>query len=152
MSRFKFLHIILIALCCTVFQTTTAHAQKDPIEGYWLTEDGNAKIWIYLAKNGKYYGKIAWMKEPNDVNGNPKLDKENPKEANRKDPILGLLLLKGFEKDGDDEYNEGTVYDPKNGKTYSCTITLKSKDKLGVRGYVGVSLLGRTTTWTRTTQ
>jgi uncharacterized protein (DUF2147 family) len=58
------------------------------------------------------------------------------------------MILKGFEKDGDNEYEDGTIYDPKNGKTYSCIIRQKG-NKLSVRGYIGVSLIGRTTTWTK---
>ncbi len=61
---------------------------------------------------------------------------------------MGLQLLKGFKKDGDTEYEDGTIYDPKNGKTYSCKINRKG-ETLEVRGYVGISLIGRTTIWTK---
>ncbi len=61
---------------------------------------------------------------------------------------MGLLLLKSFNKDGATVYEDGTIYDPKNGKTYSCKITHKG-DQLDVRGYVGISMIGRTTTWTK---
>jgi uncharacterized protein (DUF2147 family) len=56
-------------------------------------------------------------------------------------------LLRGLEKDGDHEYDNGKIYDPKNGKTYSCKITHKG-NTLDLRGFVGISLIGRTSTWT----
>ena len=80
-------------------------------------------------------------------NGKPKVDENNPDEAKRNTPLIGLVLLRGLEKDGDKEYDGGKIYDPKNGKTYSCKITYKG-NTLDLRGFVGVSLLGRTSTWT----
>jgi len=62
---------------------------------------------------------------------------------------MGLPILRNFVKTGDDKYDDGEIYDPKNGKTYSCTITYRNDKELGVRGYIGISLLGRTTTLTR---
>ena len=145
------LSISTVLLFVAVVFSTSAFAQKDKIEGVWLNEEGTGKVKIYKAKNGKFYGKIVWLKEPLR-NGKPKLDEENPDEEMRKKQILGLLILKGFEKEEDEEneYEEGTIYDPKNGKTYSCVIT-HNGDKLDVAGYVGFSWIGRTTVWTRTT-
>ena len=80
--------------------------------------------------------------------GKPKVDKNNEEESLRSRPVIGVPLLKGFEWD-DDIYEDGTIYDPENGKTYSCEITFDGNDKLNVRGYIGFSLLGRTTYWTR---
>ena len=144
----KLFKAVLVLLSISMF-SITSFAQKDKIEGVWLNEEGTAKVKIYLAKNKKFYGKIVWLKEPLR-DGKPKLDRENPDEDKQKEPILGLLILKGFEKDGDDEYEDGTIYDPKNGKTYSCVIT-HNGDKLDVRGYIGFSWIGRTTVWTKTT-
>jgi uncharacterized protein (DUF2147 family) len=120
---------------------------QEPIEAVWYNEEKTAKIQVFKAKDNKFYGKIVWLKEPLK-NGKPKVDENNPEAAKRDHPILGLMILKGFEKDGDNEYEDGTIYDPKNGKTYSCIIRQKG-NKLSVRGYIGVSLIGRTTTWTK---
>lgn len=128
----------------------TSMAQEDPIEGIWLNEEKIAKVKIYRAKNDKFYGKIVWLKEPLR-DGKPKTDIENPDASKRNEPIDGLLILKGFEKEDDNEYEDGTIYDPKNGKTYSCVMTLDG-DVLDVRGYVGFSWIGRTTTWTRSSE
>jgi uncharacterized protein (DUF2147 family) len=140
-SMFRLLVVTSSLLLCA----SISWAQST-IEHTWLTEEQNAKVQIYKAKDGKYYGKIVWLKEPLK-NGVPKLDENNPDNAKRKEPILGLLMLKGFEKKDDAKYENGTIYDPKNGKTYSCKITAKD-NKLDVRGYVGFSMLGRTTVWT----
>ncbi len=122
-------------------------AQTDRIEGLWYNAEKTAKIQVYKAKDDKFYGKIVWLQEPNR-DGKPKLDMYNSDESKRNQPEMGLLVLKGFKKDGDILYDDGTVYDPKNGKTYSCKVTYKT-DHLDIRGYVGISLLGRTTTWTK---
>jgi uncharacterized protein (DUF2147 family) len=138
------------ALICLLLFTvtgTTAFAQKDRVEGLWYNNEKSAKIQIYKAVNGKFYGKIVWLKEP-DKNGKPKVDENNPSDSKKHTPLLGLLVLKGFNKDGEDMYEDGTIYDPKNGKTYDCKITYKGNE-LAIRGYIGISLIGRTTTWTR---
>jgi uncharacterized protein (DUF2147 family) len=125
-----------------------ALAQKDKIEGLWYNEEKTAKIQIYRAVDNKYWGKIVWLKEPLK-DGKPKVDDKNSKPGLRKRPILNLPILSHFVKDGDDKYTDGEIYDPKNGKTYSCTITYRNERELGIRGYIGISLIGRTTTWTK---
>lgn len=139
MYRKAFLSIFITVFPLLIF------AQS--IEGLWWNEESTAKVKIYKAKNEKYYGKIEWLKEPLK-DGKPRVDEHNPKEAKRSDPLLGLIVLKGFIKDSKEKYEDGTIYDPKNGKTYSCHMHLKG-NKLEVRGYVGISLIGRTATWTR---
>lgn len=119
---------------------------KDAILGKWLNPSGEGQIEIYK-KGDKYYGKLAWMKEPN-LNGKPKLDTKNPDEKLQRRPLLNLEILKDFVYD-DKKWTAGTIYDPKSGKTYSCNMTLKGNDVLNVRGYIGISLLGRSETFRR---
>lgn len=123
-----------------------AFGQNDPIERVWYNEEKTAKIKVYKSETGKFCGRIVWLKVPGK-NGKPKVDEHNPDKAKREDPILGLLILKGFTRKDEKTYDGGTIYDPKNGKTYSCTVTHQG-DKLDVRGYVGFSFIGRTTVWT----
>lgn len=125
-----------------------ALAQKDKIEGLWYNEEKTAKIQIYRAVDNKFWGKIVWLKEPNK-DGKPKVDERNSKPSLRNRPILNMPILAHFIKEGDDKYTDGEIYDPKNGKTYSCTITYRNERELGIRGYIGISLIGRTTTWTK---
>ena len=135
------------SLAVLLVLSTFVFAQSgDDILGTWLTEGGKSKVEITKA-DGKYQGKIIWLKEPLR-DGKPKTDINNEDESKHKNPIIGIQLIKGFEWD-DDEYEEGEIYDPENGKLYSCEITYDGIDKLNVRGYIGFSLLGRTTYWTR---
>ncbi|GMQ28187.1 DUF2147 domain-containing protein [Algoriphagus confluentis] len=138
----------LFASLFLLFVTTlTLHAQNaDAILGVWNNTEKDGRIEIYK-ENGKYFGRISWLKEPTE-NGKPKLDKNNADKSLRDQPILGLKILKGFVYD-DGTWEDGTIYDPKNGKTYSCVMNLKSPDVLEVRGYIGVSMFGRTVEWTR---
>ena len=123
--------------------------ESDKVRGEWYTEDDKSTVKVYRAKNGKYYGKITWLKNPNEDDGTAKVDDQNPDEAKQKDPINGLLILKGFDYKGDGVFKGGTIYDPDNGKTHNCIMTMTTDDKMDIRGYVGISLLGRTTVWVR---
>ena len=121
-----------------------AQAQVDKIETYWFNDIKDAKIQIYKANDGKYYGKIVWLRDPLK-NGKPKVDENNSKKELQNQPLVGLTILKGFKKEGD-SFVDGTIYDPQNGKTYDCKMTYKGKT-LGIRGYIGFSFIGRSTTW-----
>ncbi len=123
---------------------------QDQIEKIWYNGEKTSKIQIYLAKDGHYYGRIYWLKEPNDKEtGKPRTDKENPDEKLRNTPLQGMLIMTGFRKNPDnkDEYIDGRIYDPKKGKTYCGKITFKGKT-LDLRGYLcSLTFLGRTETW-----
>jgi len=130
-------------------QFLKAQNKPNDILGTWLTPGKDpARIEIY--KSGEmYFGKIVWLKNP-DYNGKPKVDGHNPNPSKRKNPTLGLVLLTSFKFDGDDEWKDGAIYDPESGKTYSSHLKLKDINTLEVRGFVGISLFGRTESWTRT--
>jgi uncharacterized protein (DUF2147 family) len=96
-----------------------------------------------------YYGHIVWLKKPTHDNGKPKLDQNNPDINKRNNPILGLRIVLGFEYKGQNLWENGVIYDPENGRTYSCKAELIDTNTLAVRGYVGISLVGRTDNWTR---
>jgi len=145
--------LFFISLLAGLFIAPNIIAQDaDRIEGYWLTQDGDSQVKIFKATNGKYYGDIRWLEEPNEDDGTPKLDKNNQNEELKDRPVLGLQILKSFEYDEDDkEWVDGTIYDPKNGKTYSCYMWFEDNDynTLHVKGFIGVSILGREVEWTR---
>lgn len=122
-------------------------AQAEAVLGKWETDGGLSHIEIYQ-KGAAYYGKIVWLKEPKD-NGVDKKDDKNPDERLRSRPIKGLELLKDFIYAGGNKWKNGKVYDPESGKIYSCQMTLSQPNVLEVRGYIGVSWVGRTTTWKR---
>jgi len=119
----------------------------------WVTSEGEARIEISKSK-GKYNGKIAWLKEPtyppgDKEAGKPVRDRKNPDESKRDRPIIGLELLKGLTYAGRNTWENGTIYNVHDGKTYKCKVTLKTPYKLHMRGYIGISLVGATTVWTR---
>ena len=140
-------YFILIALLIS-FEGYSQN-KADDITGNWLTGGKEpAKIQIY--KSGeKFSGKIVWLKNPIE-NGKQRVDANNPDKAKRSNPIIGLVMFTGFKFDGNDEWKGGDIYDPESGKTYSSYLYLKDKNTLKVRGYVGISLFGRTETWART--
>lgn len=126
----------------------SSYAQKtDDILGKWLNPSGEGHIEIFK-KGNKYFGKLVWINEPNDENGRPKTDVKNPNPSMRNKPALGMELLKNFIFE-DNKWTDGTIYDPKSGKTYSCNLHLKDNSQLNVRGYIGISLIGRTEVWKR---
>ncbi|MES2276407.1 MAG: DUF2147 domain-containing protein [Bacteroidota bacterium] len=143
-KHFIRLSFALLAVFCF---NIAAKAQTDPIEGLWYNAEKTGKVEIKKDASGHFNGKVVWLKEPLK-DGKPKLDEMNTDEKLRSRPRLGLPVLNGFVKDGDKKYTDGTIYDPLNGKTYSCKMTYKGKS-LDIRGYIGISLFGRTTTWTR---
>ena len=139
---------LLLAIMSGMRLFAQAHKATD-IVGVWYNDIKSSKVQIF-AEGGKFYGKIVWLRETTDkVTGKPRTDDLNPDPKLRTTPLLSLLLMKSFVFDGKDEWKDGTVYDPKNGKTYSAYLKLESSGKLKLRGYIGVSLIGRTSYWTR---
>jgi uncharacterized protein (DUF2147 family) len=134
-----------------LFSVTLKAQKADDIIGNWKNGEGTGIIQIYKTKSGHYAGKIIWLKEPIDPEtGKPKLDKRNPDKSKQLTPTLGLVNIWGFIFDEDDKmWIDGTIYDPKTGKEYSCKAEMKKNNVLEVRGYIGVSIFGRTDTWTR---
>ena len=139
---------ILIAL--VFIESISAKAQADKILGTWLNEPKDAKIEVYK-KGDEYFGKIIWLKNNVNEDGTfPKLDSKNENEKLRSRSIVGINILKDLEWDEDDnEWDDGEIYDPRSGSTYSLYAKLENADTLYLKGYVGFSLIGRSTTWTR---
>ena len=153
-SSRKILRLILL-LGIVMFTRPFLNAQTvaNDIRGTWLVDEKDAHIKIYLAKNGKYYGKIVWLNEPNEKDGTPKIDDENPNPKLQSRPLLGLLMLKGFSfNEQAKEWSGGTIYDSRAGKTYDAYMKFVDENKttLKLTGYImGIRQFGKTTTWTR---
>lgn len=139
----KYFFTLLFVMVAGVFSATA-----QGVIGQWKTiddETGEAKSIVEIyEQNGKIYGKVVKILNP------AKKDAKctECKGSDKNKPILGMVIIKGLEKD-DDEYTDGKILDPNNGKLYSCTIKLDGKDTLEVRGYIGFSFIGRSQTWTR---
>src|SRR5688572_22754325 len=119
----------------------------DSILGVWKNSSGKGHIRIYK-QDDKYYGRIVWLKDGMDAEGNPKLDKKNTDPSKRKNSLLGMVMLKDFNYD-DGEWKGGRIYNPSDGKEYKGLMKLKDQKTLTVRGYMGISLIGKSDTWTR---
>jgi uncharacterized protein (DUF2147 family) len=135
-------------------------ADPDAILGRWTTAEGKSQVEIFK-EGGLYHGRIVALKEPlyptdpkhsdyvAGLEGQAKIDRNNPDEKLRARAIAGMPLMSGFKHEGGELWSGGTIYDPENGKTYQCRLTLASPKELKVRGFIGVPVLGRTTEWTR---
>ena len=118
------------------------------IVGEWYNAEKDAVITLF-EENETVSGKITWMKFPNDDNGNPKTDPLNPDEKLKSRARMGMVMMSGFAYDEDSVWDDGELYDPKKGKTYSGMMTLKDNNTIDLRGYIGFSFIGRSSTWTR---
>ena len=107
------------------------------------TNEIESVIEVY-EKDGKAYAKIIEITDPERQEATCFKCKGKRKDQR----ILGMDILTGLKKD-DDEWSGGKILDPKNGKEYKCYIKLLDDDTLKLRGYIGISLLGRTAIWKR---
>jgi uncharacterized protein (DUF2147 family) len=150
MFRFGFL-ILFILQPFAFHPSVSSNYPVDSIQGYWSSEGNKAKIQIWRSGQ-KFFGKIIALKEPFETNGKPKLDDKNPDEKRRSKPIVGLVILKDFVYDPEEnDYENGTIYDPESGNTYSSYMEFQENPNiLKVRGYIGFSIIGRSQIWTRT--
>ena len=142
---------VLLFFAC-MFPTHAAWAQSKLV-GKWKTiddETNRAKsiVEIYMVGD-KLHGKVVELFRLPEEDQDPKCDKCDKDDSRYNKRVLGMEILTGLEKDSDTEYEDGKILDPKNGKVYDCDIELESADKLKVRGYIGISLLGRTQYWHR---
>ena len=136
---------IIFTICAFIF-STIIHAQT--IFGKWENRDEetgeiNSIVEVY-EKNGKAYAKIVEITE--EIRRDDLCIKCEGENKNK--PILGMDILTGLSKDGK-EWTNGEILDPKKGKIYDCTISLQGKNQLKIRGYLGVSCVGRTVYWNR---
>ncbi len=151
MRRIMFL--TTVAAVCMMHPGLWA-ADSDGIVGVWVTHGGDVRVEITKTASGTYEGAIIWMEKPEYTSedaeaGKPRRDRNNPDKAKQNRPLMGLKVLEGFTHDKDNVWKGGLVYDPDNGKTYKCTITLVDQNNLDVRGFIGISLIGRTEHWPR---
>ncbi len=114
--------------------------------GVWKNEDATFEI---FENQGKLSGRIIALKEPLTAEGKEKMDIHNPDPTKRERPIVGLVFMSGFSRKSEARWENGTIYDPKTGNTYSGSMELEGPETIKVRGFIGISLMGRTDVWTR---
>jgi uncharacterized protein (DUF2147 family) len=123
-----------------------AAADSSSVTGLWKNEDASFELY---EENGKLNARIVSLREPLTPDGKQKTDIHNPDASKHSRPIIGLVFMTGFTPAGSGKWDNGKIYDPKSGNTYSCNMELEGTSTLKVRGYIGISLIGRTETWTR---
>ncbi|MCH9651574.1 MAG: DUF2147 domain-containing protein [Deltaproteobacteria bacterium] len=143
-----------------VLSSSPADASASPttVLGIWASapsKTGRAHIEVKEI-DGELVGDVVWLEKPIfeaadgvDLAGQPKTDQNNPKASLRDVPIVGLRILRGMKPTGATTWEGGTIYDPENGKTYKSKMTFSNPNRIKMRGFIGISLLGRTTEWTR---
>jgi uncharacterized protein (DUF2147 family) len=114
--------------------------------GFWKGGDGTFEM---FETEGKLSARIVALSEPKTAEGKEKTDIYNPDPSKRSYPIIGLVFISGFMKTSDTRWENGTVYDPKSGRTYSCIMDLQGPDKIKLRGFLGIALMGRNYFWAR---
>ena len=151
----------IAVLLCFLGPAAALAAPQPPeaIAGFWQTEGDEAVIRIAVDGH-RFPGTIVWLAEdhypgddPKGMGGQPVVDRYNPDPAKQARPLIGLQLLKNLHYHVSDNdrarWVDGRIYDTEHGKWYDCNLWLADADHLKVHGYIGVPLLGKTTTWTR---
>ena len=141
-------NIILILLFSVISIFTFSQTNADLV-GQWYNAEDNIVVTLFEDRQ-MVSGKVTWMKYPNDENGNPKTDLLNPDESLRNRESVGMIMMSSFAHIAGNVWDNGKLYDPKKGKTYTGIITLKDENTLNLRGYIGLSFIGRySSNWTR---
>ena len=121
---------------------------KDDIAGVWLDDSGKGAIEIKNCQNSMC-GYIVWLKETKGRNGRPLRDRLNPEPARRNKPICGLQVIGRLKPQQDGSWDNGWIYDPKQGKAFDVEIRRLSLNGLQVKGYLGMKFLSETFVWRR---
>ena len=136
-----------IILCAFALIMPFAATLAQDVIDKWKLEDGTAVVEVYKSGDS-FNGKIVWLQNPTEADGTPVKDDNNPDKSLRSRQIMGLNMLSGLKKTGN-EYSGGKIYDPGNGKTYNCSMKVEG-DVLKVRGSLDKKgLIGRTMDWFR---
>jgi uncharacterized protein (DUF2147 family) len=137
-------------LCLTIWLAAAAARADATLEGRWYAEGGSAQVEIEPCGDA-LCGQVVWLRSPFDENGCPITDRSNPEESLRGRSVIGLEILRDLRPEPDEpgQWSGGRIYDPTSGRTYRCQASLDGPDRMRVRGYIGITLLGRTTTWVR---
>lgn len=140
---------VLVAALLWALWPAGAAGAADP-SGLWWAEGGAAQVRIDRCGDA-LCGRVVWLRSPLDEWGCALRDAENPDPRLRGRELVGVELLRGARRSQEvpGEWTGGEVYDPTSGRTYAAVLRLDGPDRLLLRGYLGIRLLGRTTTWLR---
>lgn len=153
-QTFMLFHLVLSAILFAAYLAyagSASTAVQSSLVGFWVIGDGNWVVEITACPSG-FCGQLVGLKKSPKPNA-LRMDAHNPDPAKRDTPLCGLLLMGSFKPSKDEwgKWEDGWVYDPQNGETYSGRMWLDGPDRLKVRGYVLIPLFGRSETFTRET-
>lgn len=144
-----------LVLTFWLLSASIALANAENVTGRWITADGRALIEIYHCA-AKICGRVAWLRDsyfPADdregMSGKPRTDRKNPNHELRNRRVIDLQIMEGFTRDGDNRWEQGTIYDSDTGSTYRSRLKLIAPNRLELHGYIGIPLFGRSSVWTR---
>ena len=143
MTRFSAPAVVLGLV--TIAIASSPALAGDPT-GMWLSQDGDVKMKVAPCGNA-ICSTIAWLTNPNDDKGKPKVDANNADASKRGRPIMGSPIILPMKADGADKWS-GQIYNAEDGKTYSGSFTLAGANKADLKGCV--TIICKTKTWTRT--
>jgi uncharacterized protein (DUF2147 family) len=152
-TRIRYILPVLLASIAVLAQpgwSESSSSANSPL-GRWKTIDdltGKAKSVVLIwEQDGKLFGKVQKLLNPDPQNPNPRCVDCSGEQKGK--PVVGMQIMQNLSKDGSG-WSGGTILDPATGKIYKCLVSvLDGGAKLKVRGFIGVSLLGRTQYWQR---
>ena len=130
-----------IAIPAAIVGLKPAVSQTPPLVGLWIDHTGRGAVEIKPCGNS-LCGHIAWLKEPNQPNGKPLVDKKGR-------PVCGLQIIGDMKQKQDGSWDDGWIYDPEEDEQFTVELKMKPDGTLQVLGYLGVKLLGETYVWKR---
>jgi uncharacterized protein (DUF2147 family) len=133
----------LIFLFAVASVSLASDEKQAQILGNWLTEHKDGIIEISQSAEATFEGRIVGGSHPG------RLDEKNPDPTQRSKSLRGQVILRDLHYDGAGKWSGGTIYEPDSGRTYSCLVELIAPDRLKVRGFIGISVLGKSQMWTR---
>lgn len=139
--------IICLFFCLISIRSFSQNSEAGRIKGVWIPQQNKSRVEIF-EKDGKYCGKIIWLKDIHNLKGEEICDLNNPVINHRRRHIVGMIFMWGFEFE-DGCWKNGNLYDPETGNTYTGVIRMSSEDVLLMRGYISIPLFGRTSVWQR---
>ena len=137
----RVLAAVALAIPAAVIGLKPAISQPPPLVGLWIDHTGRGAVEISSC-GSSLCGHIAWLKEPNQSNGKPVVDKKGR-------PVCGLQIIGEMKKKSDGSWDDGWIYDPEEDEQFTVELKMKPDGNLQVLGYLGVKMLGETYVWKR---